>query len=304
MSIDTLSASWLCHSRVGGNPVKKRIAKSDAKYHWMPNLVGHDGRQKQTAEYTQQGFTLIELLVYIILTVMMSVLVLQFMLDFWSSAATLENDSETFVTRQDAGDALRGRLNSASQLISQNSITDANVPASLQDASGTHWKAIHAIPGNTAMPASGYATVFYYDAPSVDSSKNFIMNGAQPYYDEFILYMDGGTGELLLRTLVNPNAAGDRLTTSCPAAAATSSCPADAIIASDITSVDTRYFSRSGNTIDWTSITDPNTGNYVGPDFPSVEVVELTLHLGRRSTLNGGTATSNETIVRVALRNQ
>lgn len=266
-------------------------------------LRGNDGNRKQAPNSNERGFTLIELLVYIILTVMFSALVLQFMLDFWSSSATLENDSETFVTRQDAGDALRDRLNVASGLMSQNSIADANLAT--DEGSSSYWNVIHAIPKNTAMPASGsHAAIFYYQAPSVDSSKNFIMNGAQPYQDEFVLYLDGTTKQLLLRTLVNPNASGNRLTTSCPESVATASCPADTIIADDVTSVDTRYFSRSGNTIDYTSVIDPTTNQYIGPDFPSVEVVEITLHLGRRSTINGGQSTINEAIIRVALRNQ
>ena len=260
-------------------------------------------RQVKPITRSQQGFTLVELLVAMILTVMFTGLVLSFMINFWSGAASLANDTATFVTRQNAGDSLRDKLNAASQLITQNSLSDTH--PMVDDGSGTHWIVIHAQPQTIPMPASGtYTPVIYYEAPSVDSSKNFIMNGAQPYYDEFVLYLEGSTKDLRLRTLVNPSASGDRLTTSCPTAYATASCPEDTIIATDVTAVATRYFSRSGNTIDYTSITDPTTGGYIGPDFPSVEVVELTVKIGRSSTINGGTDTSNETIVRVAMRNQ
>jgi len=266
----------------------------------------HPARHNVPSGINEQGFTLVELVVYMTLTVMFTILVFSFMFDFWGSAATLENDSETFVTRQDAGDSLRDRLNAAAHLISQNSIGDAHtLVGDPSDSTGTYWEVVHAIPGTTPMPSNGsYAPVIYYESPSIDSSKNYIMNGSQPYDDEFILYLNGTTKQLLLRSLANPTATGDYLTTSCPAAAASSTCPADTIIASDITAVDTRYFSRSGNTIDYTSVTDPTTGLPIGPDFPSVEVVELTLHLGRSSTINGGQSTANETIVRVALRNQ
>ena len=129
------------------------------------------------------------------------------------------------------------------------------------------------------------------------------MNGAQPYYDEFILYLNGSTKQLLLRTLANPNASGDLHKTSCPAASASSSCPADLIMSDTITSVDTAYYSKSGNTIDFTSSTDPITGQYDGPDFPVVEVISITLHLNVRATIEGTTATTNQTVIRVALRN-
>ena len=115
--------------------------------------------------------------------------------------------------------------------------------------------------------------------------------------------MNGTNKQLLLRTLANPNATGDKFKTSCPANLATTSCPADRILGTDVSSVGLRYFSRSGNTINYTSITDPNTGNYIGPDFQSVEVAEVTINFYRKSTLKGGRDTSNQVIVRVAMRN-
>ena len=253
----------------------------------------------------EAGFTLVELLIAIILSVMFSGLVLGFMIDYWRGTATLINDSETLVSRQDAGDSLRQHLNPATHLIEQNSIADAHATVpDPGDASGTHWLIIHAIPGTTALPAKGsYTPLIYFESPSLDSSKNFIMNGAQPYYDEFILYLDGTNKELLLRSLANPNAPGDTLQTTCPPASATSSCPADTVIGTDLSAVDERYFSRSGLTVDYTSSTDPVTNQYDGPDFPAVDVVELTLHFSRQSVVNGGFNTLNETIVRVALRN-
>jgi hypothetical protein len=251
------------------------------------------------------GFTLIELLVYIILVGMLSTLVIKAMLDYWSGAATLVNDNETFVQREDAGDTLRTYLNAGAALVNQNTVTDAH-PAigDPSDSTGTYWELIHAIPGSIAMPASSsYTPVFYFSAPSVDSSRSFIMNGLQPYYDDFMLYMNGSTKQLLMRKLINPNASSDRLKTTCPPAYATSSCLADTVVSDDVSSVETSYYSKSDISIDYTSSTDPITGQYNGPDFANAEVVSITLHLARRSVIGGGTATNNEVVVRVALRN-
>jgi prepilin-type N-terminal cleavage/methylation domain-containing protein len=252
----------------------------------------------------EAGFTIPELIIVMTITALMSLLIMNFALDFWGSTSTLENDAETFVSRQNSGDRLREALNVSSSFINQNSITDthANIPDPT-DVTGTHWQLIHAIPGSIAMPTTGSKPVLYFQAPSTNSSRNFIMNGAQPYQDEFVLYLDASSKQLLLRTLVNPLASGDRLQTSCPPAQATASCPADKVMGTEISAVSTRYFSRSGNTIDYTSITDPLTGNYIGPDFPVVEVLELTLHLQRKATIHGATNTSNETIIRVTSRN-
>lgn len=253
----------------------------------------------------QAGLTVIELIVVMTLTLIFSGMVISFALDYWGASTSLQNDSETFVTRQNLGDILRDRLNSAANLINQNGIPDANTHVSdPADPSGSYWTPIHAVPRDIVLPAIGqFAPVLYYNGPSVTTSKTQIMNGTQPYYDEFILYLDGSQKTLMLRNLANPGASGNRYRTTCPASAATSTCPKDRIVATDVTSVSLRYFSRSGNVIDWTSIIDPITGAYIGPDYPSVEVVELTINLGREAIINGAQDTSNQTIVRVALRN-
>lgn len=254
----------------------------------------------------ESGLTLVELVVVMTLTLAFSGMVISFAIDYWGASTTLKNDSETFVTRQNLGDILRDRLNAATGLIMQNSIADphANVPDP-GDVSSTHWLIQHAIPKTIPLPAAGqYTPVFYYTAPSVNSSKAPIMNGTLMYYDEFVLYLDGSKHQLLLRNLINPSTvASNNLRSTCPTAAASSSCPEEKVVANDVTSVTTRYFSRSGNTLDWTSIVDPDTGQYIGPDFPSVEVVELTINLGRKAIIHGAGDTSNQTIVRVALRN-
>lgn len=268
-------------------------------------IIPKTKHNQQTAPTNHaSGFTLVELIVVMTLTLMFSGLVMTFFIDLWSSTATLENDSETFVGREDAGDALRDAFNAASGLVNQNGLADAHtLNADPAIAAGTFWTPLHAIPGNIAMPGTGTTPLLYYESPSTNSSRNFILNGTQPYRDNFVLYLDASTKSLMLRSLANPSASGNRVVTSCPPAQATASCPADKRIATDISSVSLRYFSRSGNPLDWTSITDPLTGNYIGPDFPSVEVLELTLNMHRKSTLHRGADTSNQTIVRIAFRN-
>lgn len=254
----------------------------------------------------EAGVTLVELLIVIVVSTAVTIAILSFALSFWSSNATLENDLETFVSRADAGDILRDYLNASSGLINQNSIDDDHAMApDPADVSAQHWEPIHAIPKSIQIGASGVMTpVIYFQSPAIDTSKNFIMNTAQPYTNEYVLYLNGTTKQLLLRSLANPAAADNKTITSCPSGSTTASCPADKVIADNISSVDTRYFSRSGNPIDYTSVTDPLTGEYIGPDFSSVEVVELTLHLFRKSTIGGGEDTVNSTIVRVAIRNR
>lgn len=253
----------------------------------------------------QRGFTVVELVVVMTMTMLFSGLVLTFAIDYWGSTANLKNSNETLISRQTAGDTLRSNLERSSGLVLQNSIGDANSAVSdPSEPSGAYWITLHAVPQTITMPAAdAYSPVFYFTAPSTDGDHEWIMNGEQPYYDEFVLYLDGATRRLLLRTLAHPSATGNTRQTTCPAGLSSSSCPGDRIVAEDVTSVETQYFSRSGNTINHESITDTDTGEFIGPDFPSVEVVEITLNLRRKATIQGTNDTTNATTVRVALRN-
>lgn len=229
---------------------------------------------------------------------------MDFTFEYWRSSATLSTDLETFVGRLNAGDRLRDTMNETSGLIIQNSIADAhtnNPDTSI--GSGLYWTPLHAIPQNIPVGTSGTTPLLYFRRPSVDTSNSVIMNGVQPYEDEFIYYLDSSTKQLMMRTLANGAASGNSRITSCPPASATSGCPADKTIAINLDSVDMQYFSRTGNTIDYTSIVDPVTGDYIGPDFPAVEVIEFNLHVLKKSALHGGSDTNSQTVIRVALRN-
>ncbi len=252
-----------------------------------------------------RGLTIIELLVAMMGSMIIMGIITSFGLHYWANSATLQADQETLVSRLNSGDYLRQAINAASGLITQNDLVDQHVgkvdPA---DATGNYWLPIHAVPGTISVGSSGTITpLIYFNRPSIDTSKNIILNGSTTYQDDVILYLNGTTKQLLARTVANSFAANNRAKTSCPAAAATTSCPADTVIADDISTVTMRYFSRSGNAIDYTSITDPSTGAYTGPDFPSVEVVEFNLKLARKGRVHNGGDTANQTVVRVALRN-
>lgn len=253
----------------------------------------------------EKGFTLLELSTVMVVSLLFSGLVMYFTFAYWRLGATLSANLETYVGRLTAGDRLRDAINASSGLIIQNSLADSHVgdpdPAY---PGGNYWKPIHAIPGTINMGAAGTKTaVLYFKAPSIDTAKNMVMNGSQPYEDEFVLYMDGDSKQLRMRVLANSSAASNRNVTTCPSGSVTASCPIDKLIADNISSVALRYFSRSGNLMDYTSIVDPLTGDYIGPDMPAVEVVELVLSTFKKATVNGGADTSSQTIIRIALRN-
>lgn len=259
----------------------------------------------------QQGFTLPELIVVMVLTILLSGLLFQFAIGYARFNTVAQSDSIAFVERLNVSDYLRENLGLSSGLISQNSIADAN--ANVPDGGNpNYWRLMHAIKG-TFGNTSSVTPLLYYKKPSLNTSGNVVYNGTLAYEDEFILYHDGPSKELRVRTLANPSVASNRATSSCPAAIATSGCPADKVLINDIVSVALRYFSRSGNDISFNSIDSlgnipctapgPDYTGCEGADFPSVEVVELTVNLSKKPLGVSTNTTQSATVIRVALRN-
>ncbi|MDL2341721.1 MAG: hypothetical protein QFB87_01415 [Patescibacteria group bacterium] len=253
----------------------------------------------------QSGVTIVELLIVMSVSVSLMTLVTAFALNFWGNTVTLSGDQATVVSRLNVSTYLNKMISQGNGFVTQNDIADNNAGApDPAIAAGTYWVPIHAKPGTTTMGAAGtIKALLYLRKPSINTSKNIVLNGAIPYEDNLIIYMDGTTKQLRVRTLANTGAAANASRTSCPTNKVTSSCPADAVISDDVSSVGLRYFSRSGNAVDYTSITDPVTATYIGPDFPAVEIVELTVKYYRKAQLHNALDTTNQTIVRVALRN-
>jgi len=252
----------------------------------------------------QQGFTVPELLIVMVVTALLTSVILIFVFYFWRYSYVLDYSQDSLVQRLNANDFLRDNLGASTGLINQNSIADSHANIIDTNNGPGYWQLLHATPGNYAVKNDGTDVgLFYFRRYSINASNNFIMNGSKPYEDEFVLYLDSAGKRLMLRSIANPSASNNKTITSCPLNLASASCPADKVIIENVQSADLRYFSRSGNLIDWTSIIDPNTGNYAGPDFANVEVVEITINVARAAFYSSTNSTSNSTIIRIALRN-
>lgn len=254
----------------------------------------------------QKGFTVTELLIVVVATSLVTIALIAFMFNFWRFSYYSQANQNSFTERLNASDYLRERLSASSGLITQNGIADSNVgePDPL-DGTGNYWLPVHAVPGNIdTTPAGDIVPIVYFKGYSTADDKTLIMNGIIPYEDEYILYLTD-EGQLKVRTLVNPNTiASNRLLTTCPPATASPACPEDTVLINDVESVDRRYFSRSGNLIDWTSVTDSDAPDfYIGPDNGAVEVVELKINVKAKAAFQQSETLQNSTVVRVALRN-
>lgn len=251
----------------------------------------------------QRGFTLVEMLSVLAVSSLFISLVLYFGISYWRYGALMDADLSSFVSRLNAQDFVRESIGMSDGLINQNSIADSHTLNQDPSAGANYWITQHALPGTITVGSSGTTPLLYYKRFSVNTSNAIVMNGTQPYEDEYVLYINNATKQLLLRTLANPSVTNNKVTTSCPANIATASCPADKVIMESLASVAITYYSRSGNTIDYHSSTDPITGNFTGPDFPAVEALQYTFRINKKPIFQKLNATVNDTVVRIAIRN-
>ena len=253
----------------------------------------------------QAGVTLVELLVVMSVSLGLITVITGFALNFWGNTVTLSGDQATLVSRLNVGSYLNTVVGQSTGFANQNDIPDNNTGApDPAIASGKYWVPIHAVPKTIAMgPTGSISPLLYFRKPSINTSNNIVLNGSIPYEDNIILYLDGSTKQLRSRVLRSNSAPANKTLTSCPSSTASTTCPSDVVISDDVSAVSLRYFSRSGNLIDYTSITDPITLQYIGPDYPSVEIVELTIKYYKKAQLYKAANTTTQTVVRVALRN-
>jgi prepilin-type N-terminal cleavage/methylation domain-containing protein len=254
-------------------------------------------------KHEQGGFTLIELLIVIVSSTIFFTLVFDFFWQYWQYAERAQTDQEVLTTRLDASDYIRNTVGTTSGLIDQNGIPDPNANVPDPTAGSNYWLAIHPVPQTVTTSSSADQPILYFRRYSQDAHNNFIYSGTSPYEDEYVLYLNK-KGEIRTRTLANSSATGDSLKTSCPPASATTTCHADKLIIDSVSSIAVRYFSRSGNLLDYTPYFDTNLGAYVnGPDFPAVEVIEYTVNVSKKAFTQSKNTTKSSTIIRIALRN-
>lgn len=268
--------------------------------------------------HNQQGFSLVEMIIVIIMTTIMSMIIFALGYQYLKQAASLSARSNFYADRLNVADYLRQNIGMSTGLINQNSLDDPNaLVADPADVSGTRWMPIHAIPGSYGN-TSGITPIVYYSQDALASDRTAIMNGASAYQNEFIIYHHGPTSELRLRSLAHPAASGNVTKTTCTTAV--SGCGKDRVLLTGVQTVEMRYFSRSGEDIDFRSSCDPDvyycagttpaaclqTIPYTGCnglDFSQVEVAQFKLKVRKSIESDVNRSFYNSTIIRIALRN-
>jgi prepilin-type N-terminal cleavage/methylation domain-containing protein len=156
----------------------------------------------------QSGFTLTELVISISLIGIISVSILSISTNYF---AIMTRNNTLITMTVNAQNLLRStveQLRYGAGVRQTNTITDPNAPSG-------GW--------NT----SNSAFVIVIAVPATNSSRDYIIDPdtGEPYNNELVYFKQGST--LYRRSLAHPNATGNTLKTSCPAASASPTCPAD-----------------------------------------------------------------------------
>lgn len=266
----------------------------------------------------EQGFTLIEMIIVVIMTSVLSMIIFGMGYQYIKQAASLNARTNFYGDRLNVSDYLRQNVGLSTGLLNQNSLADSNtLVADPEDVTGTRWRPIHAIPGPLGNP-SIITPIIYYSQDALNASQQPIMNGTEAYQNEFVIYHDGPTSELRVRALANSTAPGNVTKTTCTTSSP--GCAKDKVLLTGVQTVEMRYFSRSGEDIDFRSSCDPDvyycagttpssclqTPPYTGCnglDFSQVEVAQFKLKVKKAIESDANYSIYNSTIIRIALRN-
>ena len=172
-----------------------------------------------------KGFTIVELNITLILLVIVNASFLAIFINFLITSSRTNTITQLTSDSQSLLRILTEELRYGSGVRQTNAINDPNAPAGGWNTSNTNFVII-----TTTL--------------AQDSNDNFIIdpNTGRPYNNEFVYYRQDN--ELYKRTLVDPNATGNKLRTSCPEALATASCPADRKLVENLNSISFTFYDQ------------------------------------------------------------
>ena len=215
----------------------------------------------------EHGFTIVELTIVISVTSIIAVVFLGVITNFFVTITRTNELADMTVNSQNLLRTTVENIRFGNGVETTNTITDPNAPSGGWNTSNTSF-------------------VIVIPVPALDSSKNWIIdpNTGSPYMNELVYYKSGTS--LYERILANPNATGNALNTSCPASAATTSCRADPLLATYVSSMSFTLYDQ-----DNAQTSDPTIARSV----------YITLTMQRNAPISPLSLSTN---IRVTLRNR
>lgn len=175
----------------------------------------------------QSGFTIVEALVGITMTVLLLMIIMNFMANYFRQHAINTARSDLLVNSQRALDMIGQDIRLSASADQNNRWQDPHAPNAPANQLSWQSNANSLVLATAAEDQSG--NIIFADQAQYISEKN-----------NNIFFVQNRT--LYKRTLAAP-VAGNKARTSCPASAATPSCPGDRILAENVASFTVTYLS-------------------------------------------------------------
>lgn len=169
------------------------------------------------------GVSLPELLISISIVSILSYAVMSFMLSWTEQHAITETRSALLADVQNAVDQIVNSVRLSSSADQNNRWPDANAP-------------------NSQFGWSSSSNVLVLATAVENTSGNIVFSDPANYTSQknnYVYYVQDGT---LRRRLIAAPVANNKIRTSCPSSAASSTCPADRVLAENVSSFNVKYF--------------------------------------------------------------
>lgn len=215
----------------------------------------------------QRGFTIVELTVVVSVTAIVAVVFLGVVTNYFVVITRNNELTDLTINSQNLLRTTVENIRYGNGVEQTNTISDPNAPSGGWNTSNTSF-------------------VIVIPVPAEDSSKNYIIDPStgSPYMNELVYYKNGTT--LLQRTLANPNATDNTLSTSCPASLATPTCRADKLLATYVSSMTFTLYDQNAATTTNTAL---------------ARSININLTMQRNAPISPLSISSN---IRVTLRNR
>lgn len=183
---------------------------------------------------TAAGFTLVELIAAMLVLVVVSGAVVSFTVNKTIQAARDSTRADLLNNAQVGLDRLANDIRLSSKADDNNRWDDAHAPSAPSNDYSWQSNSTTLILASSAQTSNG--TILFDDKADYITTKN-----------NYIYFLRGTT--LYKRILAAP-AAGNSATTTCPAASVSSSCPADKIVLTNVTSFSVQYYDTLNAQVD------------------------------------------------------
>lgn len=216
---------------------------------------------------SQAGFTLVELTVAVSVMAIIGVVFIGMISNYFVVITRNNELAEMTINSQNLLRTTVENIRFGGGVRQTNQIADANSPNGGWNTSNSNFVIIIAV-------------------PAITSAHNYIIDSStgSPYMNELVYYRNSTT--LMERNLANPSATGNSIRTTCPTNIATSSCPADRLLATYV------------NTLTFTLYDQNAVLTTISTDARSVAI---TLSMQRNAPGQPLTVTNS---IRVTLRNR